>query len=109
MYVSMHSLQLTAPTAPTDVNVGSINSTYAIISWSPPECPNAAMIQMYIVMLTDNRNVVKRFNSTVLSVNATRLEPFVTYSVVVYAQTVQVGEESSVISFMTLQDSKQTL
>lgn len=105
----MHSLQPTASTAPRNVNFGNIESTYAIINWLLPESPNGD-VEMYTVLLTDSRNnEEKRFSSDEESVNATGLVPFVTYSVVVYAQTDEVGERSSVLSFMTLQDSKQTL
>lgn len=111
MYVctSTHSLQPSAPTAPRNVAVVDIGSTYANIIWLPPESPNGEML-VYTVSLTNSRNNGgTNFTSNELSANVTGLDPFVQYWVVVFAQTVEVGEGSSNLSFTTRQDSKPTL
>ena len=99
-----------APSAPRNVTLREITSTYAVIQWIIPEFPNG-IIQNYTLSLTD-ANDGTEMNITTdpdqLSVNVTGLDPFTHYWIVVYAETIAVGEGSSNFSIRTLQDSKRT-
>ena len=97
-----------APSAPRNVTLQDINSTYAIIRWIEPEFPNG-IVRRYILTLTntDDDGTERNITTGQLSVNATELVPFTQYWIVVFAETVAVGDGSSNISIRTLQDSKQ--
>jgi hypothetical protein len=98
-----------APSAPRNVTLQEITSTYAIIRWTVPEFPRG-VIRNYILSLTTSDDGTDRNITTdQLSVNVTGLVPFMHYWIVVYAETVAVGEGSSNLSIQTLQDSKQKL
>ena len=107
-----HALTLTAPSAPTNVTVIEIASTYAVFQWEAPESPNG-VIRRYILSLTDSRDssVVSVYiaDASELTTNVTGLDPFVQYWVMVFAETIEVGESSANFSFTTRQDSKLSL
>ena len=103
MHVDIHP----APTAPRNVALQDISSTHAIIRWMEPEFPNG-VVRRYILSLTNADDGTERNISTdQLSVNVTELVPFTEYWIVVFAETIAVGDGSSNISIQTLQDSKQ--
>ena len=103
MHVDIHP----APTAPRSVTLQEISSTYAIIRWTEPEFPNG-VIRRYTLSFTNADDGTEGNISTdQLSVNVTELVPFTQYWIVVFAETVAVGDGSSNISIRTLQDSKQ--
>ena len=73
-----------------------------------PEFPNG-VIRRYIVSLTNSEDGSVMNVTTVppeLSVNVTGLDPFVRYWVVVFAETIDIGEGSFNFSFRTMEDSK---
>ena len=88
-----------------------IASTYAVFQWEAPESPNG-VIRRYILSLTDSRDSsVLSINITYaseLTANVTGRDPFVQYWVMVFAETIEVGEGSANFSFTTRQDSKIT-
>lgn len=97
---------LIAPSVPTNVSIVEIASTYVLIIWSPPEFPNG-LIRRYIVSLTDSRgDLILNTTSTETSANVTGLNPFTQYGVVVSAETVEVGEATSSITFRTSEESE---
>ena len=103
MHVDIHP----APTAPRSVTLQDISSTHAIIRWTEPEFPNG-VIRRYILSLTSaDDGTGRNITTDQLSVNITGLVPFTQYWIVVFAETVDVGDGSSNISIRTLQDSKQ--
>ena len=97
-----------APSVPRNVTVIEIASTYVIISWRAPEFPNGN-IRNYTVSLTERGG---HFMQIVLTnetlVNVTDLSPFVHYWVVVFAETIEIGEKSENITFRTSEESKPT-
>ena len=96
----------TEPSAPRNVTVLEIASTYAIISWRAPEFPNG-IVRNYTVTLTERGGHFMRNLATAeTSVNATELSPFVHYWVVVFAETIEIGERSENITFRTSEESK---
>ena len=96
-----------APSAPRNVTLREITSTYAVIDWVEPEFPDG-VIRNYIVSLTNANDGTETIVTTdQLSANITGLDPFTQYWVVVFAETVAVGEGSFNFSIRTLQDSKQ--
>ena len=102
-----YCIQLTsAPTAPRNVTLREITSTYAIIQWEQPEFPNG-VIRNYTLSLTTTDGTETNITTDQLMINITGLDPFTWYWIVVYAETVAVGEGSSNFSIRTLQDSKQ--
>ena len=107
-----YALTLTAPSAPTNVTVIEVASTYAVFQWEAPESPNG-VIQRYILSLTDSRDSsvvsVNITDASELTTNVTGLDPFVQYWVTVFAETTEIGEGSTNFSFTTHQDSKLTL
>lgn len=104
MHIDVHP----APSAPRNVTLQDINSTYAIIGWIEPEFPNG-VVRRYILTLTnaDDDGTERNITTDELSVNVTGLVPFTEYWIVVFAETVAVGDGSSNISIRTPQDSKQ--
>ena len=99
-------LFVTEPSAPRNVTVLEIASTFAIISWRAPEFPNG-IVRNYTITLTERgghfmRNVI----TAETSVNVTELSPFVHYWVVVFAETIGIGERSANITFRTSEESK---
>lgn len=105
-YLKVNSFIIIAPSAPTDITLIKIASSYAIISWFPPEFPNG-IIQDYIVSLTGRSGELLSNISTIeMSVNITNLSPFMPYWVVVFAETVEIGEGSANFSFRTLEAGK---
>lgn len=72
-----------------------------------PESPNG-IIRNYTVSLTNANDGTEMVVTTdQLSANITGLDPFTRYWIVVFAETVAVGEGSSNFSIWTQQDSKQ--
>ena len=104
-----HALIQTAPSAPTNVTVIEIASTYAVFQWEAPESPNG-VIRRYILSLTDSRDSsvlsVNITDASELTTNVTGLDPFVQYWVTVFAETTEIGESSANFSFTTRQDGK---
>lgn len=96
----------TEPSAPRNVTVLEIASTYVIISWKAPELPNG-IIRNYTVRLTERgNNFVQNRITADTSVNITDLSPFVQYSLVVFAETIEIGDISANITFRTSEESK---
>ena len=95
-----------APSAPTNITAIEIASTYAIISWATPEFPNG-IIRSYTVLVTKNNGVlVSNMSTPEMAVNITDLSPFVQYWLVVFAQTVEIGEGSANFSLLTAEAGK---
>ena len=105
----MHACWHPAPTAPRNVTLQEISSTHAVIRWTEPEFPNG-VVQRYTLSLTNADDGTERnITANQLSINVTGLVPFTQYWIVVFAETVAVGDGSSNFSIQTLQDSKQKL
>ena len=108
--ISLYLLYLfaTEPSAPRNVTVLEIASTYAIISWNVPEFPNG-IVRNYTVTLTERGgDFMRKIFSVETSVNVTDLNPFVHYWVVVFAETIEIGDSSANITFRTSEESKLT-
>ena len=72
-----------------------------------PEFPDG-VIRNYTVSLTNaNDGTETNVTTDQLSANITGLDPFTQYWIVVFAETVAVGEGSFNFSIRTMQDSKQ--
>ena len=96
----------TEPSAPRNLTVIEIASTYVIISWSAPEFPNG-VVRNYIVTVTERGGHFMQ--NTVIadtSANLTNLRPFVHYWLVVFAETIEIGDSSTNITFRTSEESK---
>ena len=96
----------TEPSAPRNLTVLEIASTYVIISWSAPEFPNG-VVRNYTVTLTERGGHFMQ--NTVIadtSANITNLSPFVHYWLVVFAETIEIGDSSANITFRTSEESK---
>ena len=88
-----------------NVSITDIASTYVLIMWNLPEFANG-VIQRYIVLLTDSRREsVLNITTTETSANVTGLNPFTHYGVSVSAETVEIGEASSKVTFRTSEES----
>ena len=95
-----------APSAPTNITLEEVGSTYAVISWGVPDFPNG-IIRQYTVSLVDEAGVLTLNISTpALSVNITQLTPFTQYQAIVVAETVDVGQDGADISFRTQESSE---
>ena len=87
--------------------MNKIASTYATINWGGPEFPNG-IIRRYTLSVIDSSNILQYNISTIeMMANITGLSPFMQYFVVVFAETVDIGEMSANVSFRTQEDSKQ--
>ena len=96
----------TEPSAPRNLTVIEIASTYVVISWSAPEFPNGN-VRNYIVTVTERGGHFMQ--NTVIadtSSNITNLRPFVHYWLVVFAETIEIGDSSTNITFRTSEESK---
>ena len=101
MYYAIYYISVTAPSAPVNVTVTEVGSTYVFIIWESPEFPNG-IIQNYIVLVTgSDGESVSNISTSDLSTNVTNLLPFTPYFVEVFAETVEVGVASDSISFNT--------
>lgn len=99
----------TEPSAPRNVTVLESASTYAIISWRAPEFPNG-IIRHYTVTLSERGGHFMRSIVTAEStLNVTDLSPLVHYWVVVFAETIEIGDSSANITFRTGEESKLIL
>ena len=99
---------MTEPSAPVNVTITEIASTYILISWGPPEFPNG-IIQSYTISISDRGGQhLSNVSTNDLSANVTGLTPFTHYNVAVFARTVEIGEASPTISFMTSEESEYT-
>lgn len=104
LFLLIYSL---APSAPRNVTVVDIASTYAIISWMLPEFPNG-VIRRYTVSLVENGGRAEiNITTTEISANVTGLRPLRHYWVVVFAETVTVGQGSANFTFRTSEESEQ--
>ena len=96
----------TAPSAPTNITLEEVGSTYVVVSWGVPDFPNG-IIRQYIVSLTDENGVLlSNISTSALSVNISQLAPFTHYQVTVVAETVDIGQDTADISFMTQESSE---
>ena len=102
----MMCLSIPAPSTPTNVAVVEIGSTYVIISWEAPLFPNGLIRGYTVEVLGSDDEVVSNVFTADLLAIVTNLSPFTHYRGVVSAETVEVGEPSLNISFITSEDSK---
>ena len=98
-----------APSAPTNITLEEVGSTYAIVSWRVPDFPNG-IIRQYILSVEDEDGaLLSNISTPALSVNITQLNPFTQYQVIVVAETVDVGQDGADISFRTQESSEYEL